>query len=221
MDVRGFDECAAHASGRAQWEKDYPIRGLNFLIWDQRTTKKDTVCSGGIYVAEHGNCYKYRIMKQVCILVKFEKDPVKNTYSWVYTGGCFKNNEPVWYAWAEPDVKYNFHDIQFEVRQDHRESPPTDEDEEDEVDESTAEETDESDADAKSGKEKPAAKIKRERENLKSQRDSGSIKPEGFYLFYRIFIFIGGLALFLAVIATGILFYFIFHLIKGSANDTE
>jgi hypothetical protein len=63
LDVRGFDECAAHASGRAQWEKEYPVRGLNFLIWDQRTTKKDTTCSGGIYVAEHGNCYKYRIMK--------------------------------------------------------------------------------------------------------------------------------------------------------------
>ena len=55
-------------------------------------------------------------MKQVCLLVKFEKDVSKNTYSWVYTGGCFKNNEPVWYAWAEPDVKYNFHDIQFEIR---------------------------------------------------------------------------------------------------------
>ena len=166
LDVRGFDECAGHASGRVAWEQDYPIRGLNFLIWDQRTTKKDTTCSGGIYVAEHGNCYKYRIMKQVCILVKFEKDVAKNTYSWVYTGGCFKNNEPVWYAWAEPDVKYNFHDIQFEVRQDHRESPPSDDDD-DETDDAPTEDTDEDDQKA-SGKEKPAAKIKREKESLLS-----------------------------------------------------
>ena len=43
--------------------------------------------------------------------MKFEKDIEKNTYSWVYTGGCFKNNEPVLYEWAEPDVKYNFHDV--------------------------------------------------------------------------------------------------------------
>ena len=34
LDVRGFDECAVHASGRAQWEKDYPTRGLNFMIWE-------------------------------------------------------------------------------------------------------------------------------------------------------------------------------------------
>jgi hypothetical protein len=98
----------------------------------------------------------------VCILVKFEKDVTKNTYSWVYTGGCFKNNEPVWYAWAEPDVKYNFHDIQFEVREDHRESPPSDDDD-DEADDASTEDTDEDDANSSSGKEKPAAKIRREK----------------------------------------------------------
>ena len=95
-------------------------------------------------------------------MVKFEKDVAKNTYSWVYTGGCFKNNEPVWYAWAEPDVKYNFHDIQFEVRQDHRESPASDDDDDEETGDASTEDTDDDDA-QKGGKEKPAAKIKREK----------------------------------------------------------
>ena len=34
LDVRGFDECADYASGRAHWEHYYPTRGLNFLLWD-------------------------------------------------------------------------------------------------------------------------------------------------------------------------------------------
>lgn len=67
-------------------------------------------------------CYKYNIMKQVCLLVKFTKDTTKNTYSWIYTGGCFKDNKPVLYQEAEPNVAQNFKDIQFEVRLDHREN---------------------------------------------------------------------------------------------------
>jgi hypothetical protein len=63
LDVRGFDECASLASGRVAWEEDYPERGLNFKIWEQYTTKNDKACSGGIYVAEHENCYKYKVMK--------------------------------------------------------------------------------------------------------------------------------------------------------------
>lgn len=62
-------------------------------------------------------------------MTRYEKDPAKNTYSWVYTGGCYKNSEPVWYQWAEPDVTYNFHDIKFEVRQDNREVIPQDDEE--------------------------------------------------------------------------------------------
>ena len=67
-------------------------------------------------------CYTYRVMKQVCLLVKFAKDTTKNTYSWIYTGGCFKDNKPVWYVDAEPNVSHDFKDIQFEVRLDHREN---------------------------------------------------------------------------------------------------
>ena len=55
-------------------------------------------------------------MKAICLLVKFEKDIAHNSYSWVYTGGCFKGNQPVLYEWAETDVKYSFHDVKIEVR---------------------------------------------------------------------------------------------------------
>ena len=50
INLRGLEECELHKSGRAQWEPDYPVHGLNFRIWDQRTIKGDTTCSNGIYV---------------------------------------------------------------------------------------------------------------------------------------------------------------------------
>ena len=34
LDVKGFNECEMHASGRANWEDDFPINGLNFKIWN-------------------------------------------------------------------------------------------------------------------------------------------------------------------------------------------
>ena len=83
------------------------------MLWDQHKTVGDKTCSGGIFVQEHNACYKYQIMKEVCLLVKFEKDISHNTYSWVYTGGCFKDNKPILYDWADTDVKYNFHDVKF------------------------------------------------------------------------------------------------------------
>jgi len=61
-------------------------------------------------------------MKEVCLLVKFEKDISHNTYSWVYTGGCLKDNKPILYDWADTDVHYNFHDVKFQVRLDNRPS---------------------------------------------------------------------------------------------------
>ena len=115
-------------------------------------------------------------------MVKFEKDVEKNTYSWVYTGGCFKNNEPVLYEWADPDVKYNFHDVQFEVRVDHRtlddlgapeEEEDTEDAFEDDVDEDEAVPTTKD----KTKKEKPQVKIKRERDTLNESRTNGSLKP--------------------------------------------
>jgi hypothetical protein len=31
-----------------------------------------------------------------------------NIYNWVYTGGCYKNNEAAYYAPATPGETYNF-----------------------------------------------------------------------------------------------------------------
>ena len=98
-----MDYCKGYLSKRNQWMDNYPQKGLNFNIWKQFVTNNDTTCSNGIYLEKAQKCYKYKIMKQVCILLKFSKDPEKNTYSWVYTGGCYKNNEPVWYEDAVPD----------------------------------------------------------------------------------------------------------------------
>ena len=70
-------------------------------------------------------------MKEVCLLVKFEKDITHNTYSWVYTGGCFKDNKPILYDWADTDVKYNFHNVKFQVRLDNRPTPEYDQDADD------------------------------------------------------------------------------------------
>jgi hypothetical protein len=56
----------------------------------------------------------------VCILLKFVRDVEKNSYSWVYTGGCFKDNKPVLYEDADPGALIDFKDVQFEVRLDAR-----------------------------------------------------------------------------------------------------
>ena len=53
-------------------------------------------------------------------MAKFKRDAEKNTYSWVYTGGCFDNDQAVYYTDATPGDVRNFKNIQFEVRQDTR-----------------------------------------------------------------------------------------------------
>lgn len=53
-------------------------------------------------------------------MTKYERNQEKNTYSWVYTGGCFKDNKPALYVPASPYERISFQDTQFEVRQDFR-----------------------------------------------------------------------------------------------------
>lgn len=57
------------------------------------------------------NCYSYHVMKQICLLVKFVKDPDTNEYYWMYTGGCYTDNKPVLYADAVPGETYTFRDV--------------------------------------------------------------------------------------------------------------
>lgn len=65
-------------------------------------------------------CYRYKVMTQVCVLLKFRHDPETNTNSWFYSGGCYKGNDPVNYEDANRGDQKDFKDIQFEVRMDHR-----------------------------------------------------------------------------------------------------
>jgi len=102
LQIRNMPECEESKAGRSQWEADYPTHGIDFNLWKQETKKGDSGCSGGMYVAKHDVCYRYKVMTQVCVLVKFKHDLERNTYSWLYTGGCFKGGDPVNYEDGRP-----------------------------------------------------------------------------------------------------------------------
>lgn len=77
----------------------------------------------------------------MCMLVKFKYDSSRNTKSWVYTGGCYKDHEPVDYDDAAPGDVKDFKDVQFEVRLDHRDfsasTGNSDDDDDDSTDDSS------------------------------------------------------------------------------------
>jgi len=106
--VQGFEECLMHTRGRSQEEPEYPRKGVNFKLWKQHVAKGDSACHNGIYVPQSDNCYTYQVLSQLCVLVKFDRDIEKNTYSWVTTGGCYKDGESVYYSTAYPNEKFNF-----------------------------------------------------------------------------------------------------------------
>mmetsp|Transcript_1390 Transcript_1390/g.2446 ORF Transcript_1390/g.2446 Transcript_1390/m.2446 type:complete len:85 (+) Transcript_1390:1089-1343(+) len=58
----------------------------------------------------------------------------------------------------------------------------------------------------------------KDRESLLAQKENGQVKAQGFYLFYHIFKFIGGLALLLAVLCVAILIFLLVQLIKGPSD---
>jgi hypothetical protein len=109
-----------YASGRAHWEKDYPTNGLNFKLWNQIQKKGDSSCVGGIYVDKIDMCFRYKVLTQICVLAKFTRDPTKNTFSWIHTGGCFEDDANANYVDAAVGDVYDFKNIQFEVREDMR-----------------------------------------------------------------------------------------------------
>lgn len=120
LNLRNLPECEESKHGRSQWEPNYPSHGLDFNIWKQETKKGDSSCSGGIYMQNMDTCFRYKAMTGVCVLVKFKHDPERNTYSWFYTGGCFKGNDPINYEDVRSGDKRDFKDVHFEVRLDHR-----------------------------------------------------------------------------------------------------
>lgn len=120
MDIRNMPECSEAKNGRSQWEEDYPTHGIDFNIWKQDIKKGDSSCGKGTYIASSDLCFTYQVMTQVCALVKFRHDPETNTYSWLYTGGCYKDHEPVHYEDANSGSTHTFKEVQFEVRFDNR-----------------------------------------------------------------------------------------------------
>lgn len=56
------------------------------------------------------------------MMVKFKRDRQTNTYSWIYTGGCFEGDKAVMYRDAHIGETQDFRAIQFEVRLDTRPS---------------------------------------------------------------------------------------------------
>lgn len=214
--------CEEAKNGRSQWEPDYPTHGIDFNIWKQDTKKGDSSCSGGIYMSGSDTCYRYKVMTQVCVLVKFRHDPEKNTYSWLYTGGCYKGNDPVNYEDVHPgDTKF-FKDVQFEVRLDHRSFeeitllPSTDDDEDDGAN-STNSLTPEGE---KPKKETDAErKIRLKKEEWANKAEGLADNSKGMYLFYRFFMFISGLSLFLAIICVIFLIFLVVQIAKAPPGE--
>jgi len=79
----------------------------------------------GQELASAGFCYSYAVLKEICLLVKYQKerdisDFETGTDAWTFTGGCFKNGHALLYESAEADQTYDFKDLRVEVRLDHR-----------------------------------------------------------------------------------------------------
>ena len=87
--------CEESKNGRSQWEEDYPTHGIDFHIWKQEIKKGNGNCNKGSYIASSDLCFTYQAMTQACAPIKSRHDPETNQYSWLYTGGCYKENEPV------------------------------------------------------------------------------------------------------------------------------
>jgi len=56
---------------------------------------------------------------------------------------------------------------------------------------------------------------------LNDKADNGDLQTNGYYLFYHIFKFIGGMALFLAIVSFGILVYLVVNMIKGAPGEVS
>ena len=133
-------------------------------------------------------------MTQVCFFIKMRHDPEMNQYSWIYTGGCFKNNEPVNYEDLAPNQFRDFKNVQFEVRLDHREW--------EEIDlKGLQEEPGFGEVEQESEEEKQA-RLEREGESKANQiedlteKNSGMYKLYVFFLLITIFSFLGAVVSF-------------------------
>ena len=163
-------------------------------------------------------------------MAKFSRDAEKNTYSWVYTGGCFRDNQAVWYEALAPYYSEKFLQIKFQVRLDHRDFDEIS----DALDAENAAYSEDLGGDffddetidvqyekGKNVTESPGTRISRERQAIYDQASTGQITTEGYYIFYNFFNFVGSICMVLAIICLGYLVYLIVTLNTSRAPDEE
>jgi len=140
----------------------------------------------------------------------------------LYTGGCYKGNDPVNYEDVAPHETKYFKDVQFEVRLDHRSFeeitlPINLDDEDDEGSNSTNSLTPEGE---KPKKETEAEKkIRLKKEEWANKADGLADNTKGMYLFYRFFMFISGLSLFLAIVCVIMLIFLVVQIMKAPPGE--
>lgn len=161
-------------------------------------------------------------MTQICVLIKFKHDTERNTYSWLYTGGCYKGNDPVNYEDAKPLETKNFKDVQFEVRLDHRSFeeitllPGLDDDDDDGANPSNSMTPEGNPPHKESEAER---KIRMKREEWEKKSETLQDQSKGMYLFYQFFMFISGLSLFLAIICVAGLIWCVIQIAKAPTGE--
>lgn len=153
------------------------------------------------------------------MMAKFKRDSETNTYSWIYTGGCFENNKAVMYKEAVIGDIINFKDIQIEVRLDTRANSDlfTDDDEDDDNEDDEIDM--ESDTDVKKKEKSPAKKIKIEKKKLDQQVANGEIEGKSSYFFYHLFKFLALICFLGALGCLVYLFYEMYMLFKNRNNN--
>ena len=137
----------------------------------------------------------------------------------------------MWYEAANPYDVVDFKDVQFEVREDHRDFAEISEalrqenyGYEEDYDSSEAFEDEDITVQENNGKnetERPAQKIGRERQKIYKDADNGDIKPEGVYFFYNFFNLIGSAAMFIALVCLCWLIYLVVGLVNGPSTGED
>lgn len=122
---KGFSQCYSSVPGRGRWPSNYPQVGMNFRTWVQRAARHPKylgqTCPDDSQVYSKGQCFSYLYASKICLLVKYMRENEDiDQFEWTFTGGCFKNSQPVLYKEAVPDTTYDFKDLQIEIRMDHR-----------------------------------------------------------------------------------------------------